>query len=888
MRLTLLGYKVWDEMPPRTDLFRLVIKVHPTRVSLPMKRLHTMVFVLLFVAISPLTWAQRDLSGAAQIKLAIENLGETRSVLMIAAHPDDERTALLTYFARGRHVRTGYLSLTRGEGGQNLIGSEQGKLLGVIRTQELLAARKIDGAEQFFTRAIDFGFSKTPQESLAKWGHDAVLSDVVWVIRRFQPDVIVLVWSGTPRDGHGHHQASAIVGREAFTAAADKNKFPEQLKYVEPWQASRMFQLGRRTAGPVRVDNAPSATPEKTLDIDTGEFAPLLGHSYSEIAGVSRSMHRSQGMGAAEQRGSSMTSLVFLAGQPADKDALDRIDNGWKRLPNGAAIDELLSRAASTFDPDHPEKTIPLLTQARPLMAALKAGWAASKVEDLDEAIALCAGLWLDAAANRATAVGGGTIQIKATALNRSRTQVVLKSVKTSGAPGAPETDSLGDKLDYNKPDTKTLSWKIPESQPASQPFWLRKPSQGDLYTIEDQRLIGPADALPVLEASFRLQVGSEEIVVKRPIHYRYVDRVRGELTRPLVVVPPVSLAISEKAAVFPNSEAKSIDVNVQAKRAQSSGVVSLTVPAGWRAEPASRPFSLTQTGEQITLRYTVTPPAGEARGELKAQAIMAGGQTADTNITVIDYEHIPPQTIFEPATAAVVRADIRTLAHKVGYIMGAGDEVPQALRQIGCDVTMLDANLLARGDLKAFDAIVAGVRAYNLRPDLRANQHRLLDYVNQGGTYIVQYNTLGFGDSAAEDREAAAQIGPFSLKLSSERVTEESAAVHFPDPLNQLLQYPNKITAKDFEGWIQERGLYFATTWDPHYESLFDSHDAGEPPRAGGMLFARYGKGAYFYTGYSWFRELPAGVPGAFRIFANLLSAGKTLAGKTLNDAAR
>ncbi len=846
-----------------------------------MKYFHAIMFAVLLPALSPRAWAQRDLAGSAQIKLAIENLADTRSVLMIAAHPDDERTALLTYFVRGRHVRTGYLSLTRGEGGQNLIGSEQGKLLGVIRTQELLAARRIDGAEQFFTRAIDFGFSKTPQETLAKWGHDALLSDAVWVIRRFQPDVIVLVFSGTPRDGHGQHQASAIIGREAFAAAADMTRFPEQLKYVEPWRSKRMFQLGRRTfdqyrpAAEVAKDKTP---PEKTLDVDTGEFAPLLGHSYSEIAGMSRSMHRSQGMGSAEQRGSSITSLLPIGGDAGVGDALDGIENGWKRQPQGAAIDDLLSRAIRTFDAEHPEKTIPLLTQARPLIAAVKAGWAARKLEDLDEAIALCAGIWLDAATDRFTAVPGGTVRITATALNRSPASVVLKGVKISGAQGAPETDALADNLAYNKADKKTLTWTIPPAQPSSQPFWLRKPSHGDLYTIEDQQLIGVADAQPVLEASFHLQVGGDEIVVKRPVQYRYVDRVRGELTRPLAVVPPVSLAISEKAILFPNNEAKSIDVDVKANRPQSSGTVSLTVPNGWRVEPAVRPFSLTQAGEQATLRYTITPSASEARGELRAQAVMANGGQVDSSMNVIDYAHIPPQTIFEPAAATVIRADVRTLAHKVGYIMGAGDEVTKALRQIGCEVTLLDPDFLARGDLKTFDAIVAGVRAYNLRLDLRANQHRLLDYVEQGGTYIVQYNNLGFGESAAEDLKGLEQMGPYPMKLSQERVTEEDAPVHFPDPNHRLLQSPNRITEKDFEGWIQERGLYFASSFDSRYESLFDSHDTGEPPRAGGMLFTKYGKGAYFYTGYAWFRELPAGVPGAFRIFANLLSAGKTL----------
>ncbi len=841
-------------------------------------------FVLFCLLTGPAAFAQKYLSGTAQIKLALADLRETRSVLMIAAHPDDERTSLLAYLARGRNLRTGYLSLTRGEGGQNLIGPEQGPLLGVIRTQELLEARKIDGAEQFFTRAIDFGFCKTPEEAIQKWGHDAVLSDIVWVIRRFQPDAIVLVWSGTPADGHGHHQASAILGKEAFLAAADKTKFPEQLKYADPWQTRRMFQLARRTAGPVKPMAANSASgsasgkEEKVLNIDTGEFNPVLGYSYSEIAGMSRSMHRSQGMGAAEQRGSSITSLVQAAGGPVKQDITEGIEQGWRRLPGGSTVEDLLTQAEQTFDPDHPEKTVPLLVKARPLMAAVKRDWVSRKLQELDEAIGLCAGLWVGASADSGLAVPGSTVQIKTTTLDRSRVPVILKAVKTSGASDAPETDLLSAQLAYNRPDIKTLTWKIPASQPMSQPYWLREPPSGYLYTVPDQRQIGLADSPPVLEASFRLQVGSGDIVLSRPVLYRYVSNLRGELTRPFTVTPPVSLQISEKALIFPSTEAKTIAIEVKANTKASAGTVTLGVPAGWRVEPASQQFSLAQTGQETTLRYTVTPPATEIRGEIQAQAKLANGVSVTSSMEVIDYTHIPRQTVFQPASSSIVRADIKTLAHNIGYIAGAGDEVPQALRQMGCDVTLLDSDFLARGDLKSFDAIVAGVRAYNVRPDLRANQHRLLDYVSQGGTYIVQYNTLGFGDSAAEEAAAAQQMGPYPFKISHDRVTDEHAPVHFPNPQSPLLQSPNQITEKDFEGWIQERGLYFASQWDPRYESLFESHDDSEPPRPGGMLFTRYGKGAYFYTGYSWFRELPAGVPGAFRIFANLLSAGKTL----------
>jgi LmbE family N-acetylglucosaminyl deacetylase len=836
--------------------------------------------ITFILAIAATAFGQRDLSGTAQIKLALENLAETRSVLMIAAHPDDERTSLLAYLARGRHVRTGYLSLTRGEGGQNLIGPEQGPLLGVIRTEELLAARKIDGAEQFFTRAIDFGFSKTAEETLRKWGPEAVLSDIVWVIRRFQPDVIVLVFSGTPRDGHGHHQASSILGKQAFVAAADKTRFPEQLKYVDVWKTKRIFQLARRSLGPIRTEDRDAAADkdEQSIQIDTGKFDPVLGYSYNEIAGMSRSMHRSQGQGSAEQRGSGETSLVLVAGTPVQRDLLDGIDETWTNVPGGPAIGDFLSQATQQFDAEHPDRTIPTLLKARSLLASMKGDWVARKLRSLDETVSLCAGLWLDASTGSATAVPGSAVQIKTTALDRSQFPVVLKSVKTSGSPGAPAADPLSDQLPYNRADSKTLTWKVPATQPPSQPYWLKKPRSGDLYTVDDQLLIGLADSPPVLDATFRLQADTAEIELTRPVQYRYVDRVRGELTRPFQVVPAVALEVAESPVIFPNGAAKSVEIEVKANKATAAGTVAPQVPAGWHVEPASRQFSLSRTSDEVSLGYTVTPPAGEERADLIAQAKMPDGRTLSASMNVIAYPHIPEQVVFQPATSTVVRADIKTLAHRVGYIAGAGDEVHQALRQMGCEVTFLDSGFLARGDLSGFDAIVAGVRAYNVRPDLRANQPRLLEYVKQGGTYIVQYNTVGFGDYAKEDGAVAAQMGPYPFEISHDRVTDEHAPVRFPNPQNVLLHSPNQITEKDFEGWVQERGLYFASKWDPHYESLFESHDDAEPPRPGGMLFARYGKGAYFYTGYSWFRELPAGVPGAFRIFANLLSAGKTL----------
>ena len=481
-------------------------------------------------------YAQPGLSGSARIQLELKKLNVLGSALMIAAHPDDENTALLAYLARGRLMRTAYLSATRGEGGQNLIGAERGALLGVVRTQELLAARRIDGAEQFFTRAIDFGFSKSAEETLSKWGRERAVSDMVWVIRQFRPDVIILRFSGTPRDGHGHHQASAILGKEAFVAAADPRRFPEQLRLVRPWQARRLlFNVFSFTRD---QETSAAATPGR-LEVDVGEYSAVLGKSYAEIAGASRSMHRSQGMGAAERRGSVKNYLVSVAGDPAQRTLFDGIDTGWSRVPGGEQAGQILGEAARKFEPDYPEKSIPALLKARTEMEKLKDEWARIKLHDLDETIALCAGLWLSAEADRHAAVPGSNLQVRWTAINRSEVPLTLSAVHLEGMGERKPADMQALPLAWNRPVSGQFDAVIPREQPYSQPFWLRNPPQGEAYQIEDQELIGVAENPPVLQARFHLSGGGTAFELVRPVIYRYVDDVRGELTRALQIVPP-------------------------------------------------------------------------------------------------------------------------------------------------------------------------------------------------------------------------------------------------------------------------------------------------------------------------------------------------------------
>ncbi|MDZ4800470.1 MAG: PIG-L family deacetylase [Bryobacteraceae bacterium] len=798
----------------------------------------TGVFALLLLLASPAVVAQRNVAGATQARLALERLNTTGSVLTIAAHPDDENTALLAWLARGRKVRTGYLSLTRGEGGQNLIGTEQGTLLGLIRTQELLAARRVDGAEQFFSTAVDFGFTKTTEETFAKWGREKILGDTVYVIRKFRPDVIVARFSGTPRDGHGQHQASAILAKDAFAAAADPKRFPEQLSEVQPWQAKRlMWNVFSFT----RSQEKEAAGITEKIEIDLGAYDPLLGFSYSEIAGMSRSQHESQGMGSAERRGSQKNVFTTVAGESAKTDLLEGVATRW---PEGD-LRTLLNQALLRYKPDAPGDTIRFLLRARPLMPE-------ERQAELDQAVAYCAGLWLDASADRASAAPGSMVKIRAEIVNRSTFPMELRSVSiVEGAtfPGAAE------RLASNVPVTRVIEWRAQSVNKVA------------------RRAMPEAD--PALEARFDIAVDGTVISFVRPVWNRYVDKIHGELTQPFVTVPPVSVAFTEDTLMFPSAAAKQVAVQVRSWDGARSGTLRIHAPKGWTVSPAERSFALTQTGEERTLQFTVTPPAASSSVKMGASAVV-NGQTLTSGVYVLRYRHIPPVTLYPEATTSLVRTDVKVLSKRVGYVMGAGDLIPVALRQMGCEVSMLTADDLARADLSRFDAIVAGVRAYNTRPDLRASYSRLMEYVQRGGTYVVQYNTAE-GSVFSPVTGALERIGPYPLKLGNDRVTVEESQVEFLRANHPLLTAPNKITAADFEGWIQERGLYFASEWDPKYETMLSTHDPGEKPLPGGMLYTRYGKGAYVFTAYSWFRELPAGVPGAWRMFANILSAGKT-----------
>jgi LmbE family N-acetylglucosaminyl deacetylase len=819
----------------------------------------TLVFALTLAA-SPLVADPRPRppADAAAIRLALDRMNVIGSALYVAAHPDDENTAFLSWLQSGKGVRTGYLSMTRGDGGQNLIGTETGALLGVIRTQELLAARRVDGAEQYFTRALDFGFSKNPEETLKLWGHDRILADVVWVIRKFQPDVIVTRFLPDSTAGHGHHTASAMLAEEAFDAAADPKRFPEQLQGgVTPWRAKRLawnvYRFGAQ---------GPDDTPGR-VRIDLGDYSPVLGRAYSEIAGESRSMHKTQGFGAAERRGELTNTFETRRGERATADLFDGVDLTWGRVPGGAKVGATLARARRELDPAQPHLLVPLLLQARREMAALPSTpIVVAKRAELDELIRSCAGLWLEAIAQTPTGTPGTRIRVALTAINRSPIEATLERVDVTPADVKAQIDQP---LPYNRPVTDTLRVALGAAMPVTQPYWLEADAEPGAFVVSDPRRIGAAENPPALTARFTVRLAGGSITWDVPVVYRWVDRVLGERYRDFLVAPPVTLKFDEKAYLFADRSARPVRVTVSGGDAAVSGALRLTLPSGWSASPASAEITLASAAAETTVRFLVTPAGDRAATAIGAE-LETGGRRYDRSTVRIDYPHIPLEVLFPRASARAVRADLAFAAARVGYLAGSGDDVPAALRQMGAQVTMLSDEDVQAGDLDRYQAIVAGVRAYNTRPRLRALEPALLEYVNRGGRLVVQYNTSedGLGE----------KLGPYPFTISRDRVTVEDAPVDRKDPEHALLTQPNRIDARDFDGWVQERGLYFAQPFDRRYEPVLSSHDPGEPPRDGGLLFARYGRGVFIYTGYAWFRQLPAGVPGAWRLFANLVSA--------------
>ncbi|HEY0272105.1 MAG TPA: PIG-L family deacetylase [Chitinophaga sp.] len=801
---------------------------------------------------------QPTVYNAADIRLQLHKLDTLGSVLYFAAHPDDENTRLLAFLAKGDLYRTGYMALTRGDGGQNLIGNEQAELLGLIRTQELLAARRTDGAEQFFSRANDFGFSKNPTETFTFWDREKLLGDAVWVIRNFQPDVIICRFPADSRAGHGHHTASAMIAAEAFTAAADPTRFPEQLQYVKPWQAKRLLWNSYNFTNRNRADAG-----EFTLNV--GMFNPLLGKGFGEIAAQSRSMHKSQGFGVAATRGDAYEYFQTIKGSAPATSLLDGVNTTWTRLPGGEAVGKLVDKAIAGFKDEDPAATVPTLIAIRKALQALPPGyWQQQKLKETEQLILACTGTWLEATSQEPTVVPGHDMVVQVQAMNRSAVPMELESITLTGKAMAQK-----ETLDKNKQVSLAFNPLIPEHTLTSQPYWLAVPHPLGMYTITDQQLVGRPENVPPLQAVFQLKIAGEPFTVSKPIQYKYTDPVKGEIYQPLVVAPPITGNLDNRVLIFANGGTQPVTVKLNAYTDGVKGSVALRLPEGFTASPAAIPFDM-KAGDESQVQFYVTATATRSKNQADTLTVVmsTNGQEYTQGITKIHYDHIPEITLFPAATARLVSVDLKHNGQHLGYIPGAGDMVAASLKAVGYDVTTLDEKDILGGHLQQYDAIITGVRVYNVQPRMKYWQPALMEYVKNGGTLLVQYNVNG--------ELATPNMGPYPFNLSGGRVTDETATVQLLHPEDDALHYPNEISAADFDGWVQERGLYFTANADGQYTREFAMHDKGESDLDGSTLVARYGKGKYVYTSLAFFRQLPAGVPGAYRLFVNLISTKK------------
>jgi LmbE family N-acetylglucosaminyl deacetylase len=815
----------------------------------------------LFIFISPLHAQQ----GTEDIYKDIKKLGVLANVLYVAAHPDDENTRMISYLSNHLSVNTTYLSMTRGDGGQNLIGPEIRDMLGLIRTHELLGARNIDGGNQLFTRANDFGYSKTPAETFNIWDREAVLSDVVWAIRTTRPDVIINRFStDTSRPNHGHHTASAILAAEAFDLAPSKTSFPDQLNYVEPWQTQRIFWntsywfYGSREA----FDKADKS---RMLALDIGSFDPITGESNSEIAGRSRSMHKSQGFGSAETRGESLDYIDLLkdADGKIPKSLFDGIDITWNRVPGGAPIGQMVKDLDESFDFRSPAKSLPkLLAIHKSIRELPDTFWKKIKLEDCENLIKDCLGLFIEVRTKKFKASPESDLSVTLEIINRSEYEVKLVSMKPSANDSHFTFDST---LAFNQGFTKDLVIETPEK--LSIPYWLDQHGTEGMYTVENQLLRGtPADPAAIT-ADIHLEISGYPFTFSTDIIYKTVDPAEGEITRPLSIIPPVTVEAGSEVLVFNNGVSRTIQFTMAAAEDSVSGTLHLkTSVPGWKVAPEMINWSFDKAGESSIVEFTVTPPKSSSKADLIPE-IKIGSSAFHHKITTLDYPHLPYMSIVSDATVHLQSMDIKTTSRSIAYINGAGDDVPESLSQIGYHIDMIDVDALSPATLSKYQVVILGIRAFNTIEALSYKNKVLFEWVREGGTMIVQYN-VSRGLMTEE-------IAPLPITLSRDRITEENSPVTVIAPNHEAFHSPNKINQTDFEGWVQERGLYYPNKWDDAYTPLLEMNDTGETSTKGALLVARYGEGYYVYSGLSWFRHLPAGNPGPYRLLSNLISLG-------------
>lgn len=778
-------------------------------------------------------------------------LHETKRVLYVAAHPDDENTQLIASLRNGEYAQVAYLSLTRGDGGQNLIGKELGIELGQIRTQELLQARATDGGRQFFTRAMDFGYSKNPDETLQNWNKEKVLSDVVWVVRNFRPDIIITRFNTVPGGNHGHHTTSAILAEEAFDLAADPNSFPEQLKFVETWQPRRIFWNSYNFGGEFKP-----IKEEKYAVFQTGEFNSLLGKTYSEIAADSRTMHKSQGFGATAKIGAIEDHLQFIKGEPFETSAFEGIPDRWQEINGGAEIESMIQSAIEKFDFVNPVVNLKSLMQIRSKLFAVdsKKSWIIEKRKKLDEVIFGVLGLKMEFATNQE--LGHSGENIKATLVVNNPSAVLLSDVSIQ----LYDTHYSADKrtVANNDPALVPVEFRIAENTPLSQPYWLVNPVIDAIYDVKEQYMIGKPFNDTMVGGDLMFKIDGQEFKLPIPLEYKYNDQVDGEVKQPFAIVPEIDLEVSDQNVFLIPGVNPVVTVTVNFKGEVKKGELVFKNLTDSEFEIVGMEDNISQKKKIYRVSFKLNK---NEKREVVAQFRTDNSKIYDQITYRISYKHIPNLTYFSPATINLIQEDWKVSGAKIGYIMGAGDDVPAVLSSLGYQVSgILDFSLET---LSQYKSIVVGIRAYNTNTELAANQQNLMTYVANGGTVVVQYNV---------SRPLLIEnLGPYPFTISRDRVTVEVSPFE-ADWNHPILAGPNKITPKDFDGWIQERGLYFVADIAPEYSTPLTFQDPDEDPFNGSLIYAKYGKGTYIYTGISFFRELPAGVPGATKLFINLI----------------
>ena len=795
--------------------------------------------------------------SSSEIFHEVKKFNSFKSALYMAAHPDDENTRVIAWLENGELARTGYLSLTRGDGGQNLIGKELGPELGILRTQELLAARRIDGGDQFFTRAVDFGYSKSADESFEKWNREDILYDAVWVIRKFQPDVIITRFPPDRRGGHGHHTASAMLAIEAFEKAGDPNVFPDQLNDVQAWQPKAVY-WNASTWWNRKLDSL-ARNNEDYIMADIGGYDELLGVSYNELGTMARSQHKCQGFGVRIERGERMEYFQWLAGNKLESSFFENSERSWRSLGGDGYLDSLTASLEQNYDFNDPSASLGTLIEIQNTLANLAPStWTEAKRRECKKLIKEIAGLHVEVLTADYSTLSGENVNTTVEVLNRGKKPLKLISIRLN-AGGETVTNFESTDLPINimvsnemKVDTQTEDWN---------PYWLNKPFTTQ-YMIDDLSVLGKPENDPMLMATLTLELDGQKFEVDAPAEYKWSDRVKGEMKRPVVNTPEIATTFLEKSFVFTSEEEKEISVRVKNYGVKGVQKIGLATPEGWEVTPTEIEVNFESKYEEQIVAFTVVSPKKNSKGEV---SITVNGKPSK-RIEEIMYDHIPAQLVFLPANATLLNLVIDIEEGKVGYVEGAGDQVGLAIEQMGYEVVYLSKEDLSTQDLNQYQAIITGIRAYNVHPWLMDFHSRFMDYVKQGGNFIIQYNTRS--RSYNTDK-----MGPYPFKISRDRVSEEDAIVSFIDPKHGLLNEPNKIRTEDFDGWVQERGLYFANEWDNKYETLFSWNDKGESPKMGALIYAPYGEGSFVYTGISFFRELPAGVPGAFKLLANLIS---------------